>query len=250
MQRFPKEGYILPEDALRECLSADYRQLIGSEFALERAINNKEDSPAWQVFPHTNTFVGAGLFREKPTLLVRHGDNILSTPEGIARLRAQGSQRNKFQLLTEEDRQQWKQYCEQGLEEKGPKRQTWVIQDDALEGMVSGIFSLEDAPHQTAMVPMLGDLSIVDDYSRGHKINIIPKIGVGIDKDATSSEVPLVCPLVFGCGYRGIILNGNGSRYDVGCVVGVPFGATQKILEPKIFEPRKGSPLALMLKGN
>ena len=250
MQRFPKEGYILPEDALRECLSADYRQLIGSEFALERAINNKEDSPAWQVFPHTNTFVGAGLFREKPTLLVRHGDNILSTPEGIEGLRAQGYKRNKFQLLTEEDRQLWKQYCEEGLEEKGPKRQTWVIQDDALEGMVSGIFSLEDAPHQTAMVPMLGDLSIVNDYLRGHKLKISPQIGVGIDKDATSSEVPLVCPLVFGCGYRGIILNGNGSRYDVGCVVGVPFGATQKILEPKIFEPRKGSPLALMLKGN
>ena len=246
MQRFPNKGYVLPELALQECLLAGYRQLTGTEFALERAVNNKKGSFAWKVYPHTDTLVGVGLFNSKPTLLVRHGDNILSTPYEIARLRAQGSQRNKFQLLTEEDRQQWKQYCEQGLEEREEKRQTWVIQGKALDGMVSGIFSLEDAPHQTAMVPILGDLLIVDDYSRGHKINIGPQIGVGIDKDATFSEVPLVCPLVFGDSY-GNDLVGNG-YYVSGCVVGVPFGAegaTQKILEPK-----KGSPLALMLKGN
>ncbi|MBS3170407.1 hypothetical protein J4223_01365 [Candidatus Woesearchaeota archaeon] len=246
MQRFPNKGYGLPEDALRKCLSAGNRCLSGAEFALERAVNNKKGSFAWKVYPHTDTLVGVGLFAEKPTLLVRHGDNILSTPEGIARLRAQGSQRNKFQLLTEEDRQLWQQYCEQGLEEREEKRQTWVIQGKALDGMVSGIFSLEDAPHQTAMVPILGDLLIVDDYSRGHKINIGPQIGVGIDNAATSSKVPLVCPLVFGDDY-GINLDGFNDFiiYNVGCVVGVPSSATQKILEPK-----KGSPLALMLKGN
>jgi len=250
MQRFPKKDYILLEDALQECISAGHRHLSGAEFALERAINNEKGSPAWQVYPHTNTLVGVGLFNSKPTLLVRHGDNILSTPYEIARLRAQGFQRNKFQLLTEEDRQQWKQYCEQGLEEREEKRQTWVIQDEALERMVSGVFSIEDAPNQTAMVPMLGDLSIVNDYSRGHKVNINPRIGVLIDKDATFSEVPLVCPLVFGFNdFFNLNLYGN-DYYDNGCVVGVPSGATQKILEPKIFEPRKGSPLALMLKGN
>ena len=246
MQRFPKEDYVLPEDALQECISADHRHLSGAEFALERAINNEKGSPAWQVYPHTNTLVGVGLFNSKPTLLVRHGDNILSTPEGIEGLRAQGYKRNKFQLITEEDRQQWQQYCEEGLEEKGPKRKTWVIQDEALEGMVSGVFSLEDAPHQTAMVPMLGDLSIADDYSRGHKINIGSKMGVGIDKDVTSSEVPLVCPLVFVYRYNGDL--GGYYNYDVGCVVGVPFGAEGAT--QKIFEPRKGSPLALILKGN
>jgi len=249
MQRFPKKDYVLPEDALREYLSAGYRCLSGAEFALERAIHNEKGSPAWQVFPHTDTLVGVGLFRERPTLLVRHGYNVLSTPDEIARLRAQGSQRYKFQLLTEADRQQWKQYCEQGLEERGEKRQTWVIQDEALERMVSGIFSLKKAPHQTAMVPMLGDLSIVKDYLRGHEINIGSKMGVGFDKAATSSEVPLVCPLVFGVSYDND-LYGNDDYYDSGCVVGVPFGATQKILEPKIFEPIKDSPLALMLKGN
>jgi len=225
MQRFPKKDYILLEDALRECISAGYRCLTGAELALERAIHNEAGSPAWQVFPHTDTLVGVGLFRERPTLLVRHGDNILGTPDEIARLRAQGYKINKFQLLSEEDRQLWKQYCDQGLEEKGPKRQTWVIQDDALEGMVSGIFSLEDAPHQTAMVPMLGDLSIADDYSRGHKINIGSKMGVGIDKDVTSSEVPLVCPLVFGNNYNNN-LNGN-NNYNNGCVVGMTLDITR-----------------------
>ena len=249
MQRFPKRGYVLPEDALQKCLSAGHRYLTGAEFALERAINKERGSPAWQVYPHTNTLVGVGLFRQKPTLLVRHGDNILSTPEGIKRLRAQGFQRFMFQLLTEEDKQQWEQYCEQGLEEKGPKRETWVIQGDALEGMVSGFFSLNYALNQTAMVPMLGDLAIVNDYSRGHEKKISPKIGVFINKDATISRVPLVCPLVFGVSYIDNLSGNDG--YVNGCVVGVPSGAegaTQKILEPKIFEPREGSPLELMLK--
>ena len=246
MQRFPKEGYVLPEYALSECLSAGYRQLTGSEFALERAIHNEKGSPAWQVYPHTNTLVGVGLFNSKPTLLVRHGDNILSTPYEIARLRAQGCKRNKFQLLIEADQNLWQQYCEEGLEEKGPKRQTWVIQDEALEGMVSGVFYIENAPHVSAMVPMLGDLSIVEAYKLGHDRNIGLKIGVGIDKDVTSSEVPLVCPLVFGNIY-GNDLNGD-NNYDDGCVVWVPFGAEGAT--QKIFEPRKGSPLALMLKGN
>jgi len=242
MQRFPKKDYILLEDALRECISAGYRCLTGAELALERAIHNEAGSPAWQVFPHTDTLVGVGLFRERPTLLVRHGDNVLSTPDEIARLRAQGFQRNKFQFLTEEDRQLWKQYCEQGLEERGEKRQTWVIQGDALERMVSGVFSIEDALHQTAMVPMLGDLSIVESYKKGHERNINPRIGVIIDKDTTSSKVPLVCPLVL-----GNYLDGNGDYYN-GCVVGVPSGAEGATR--KNFEPIEGSPLALILKGN
>ena len=111
MQRFPKEGFVLPEVALQKCLSADHRFLTGAEFALERAVHNEEGSPAWQVYPHTNTLVGVGLHKGKPTLLIHHGDNVLSTPYEIVRLRAQGFQRNKFQLLTEKDSQQWKQYC-------------------------------------------------------------------------------------------------------------------------------------------
>ena len=88
MQRFPNQGYVLPEDALQECLSAGHRYLTGFEFALERAIHNEKGSPAWQVFPHTNTLVGVGLYNGNPTLLVRHGDNVLSTLYEIARLRA------------------------------------------------------------------------------------------------------------------------------------------------------------------
>jgi len=247
MQRFPKEGYVLHEDALRKCLSAGYGYLTGAEFALERAVHNEEGSPAWQDFPSTDTLVGVGLYKGESTLLIRHGDNILSTPEGILRLKAQGLQRNKFQLLTYTDKQLWKQYCEEGLKERGPKRKTWVIQNDALDGIVSGVFSLDDAPNQTAMVPMLGDLSIVNGYSRGHKVNIHPRIGVLIDKDATFSEVPLVCPLVFGnnVGFNNLVGNYN---YFVGCVVGVSSGAEGTTRN--IFEPKKGSPLALILKGN
>ena len=247
MQRFPKRGYVLHEDALRKCLSAGYGYLTGAEFALERAVHNEEGSPAWQDFTHTDTLVGVGLYKGESTLLICHGDNILSTPEGILRLKAQGLQRNKFQLLTGDDLKLWQQYCEHGLEEKGPKRQTWVIQDDALDGIVSGVFSLDDAPNQTAMVPMLGDLSIVNGYSRGHKVNIHPRIGVLIDKDATFSEVPLVCPLVFGnnVGFNNLVGNYN---YFVGCVVGVSSGAEGTTRN--IFEPKKGSPLALILKGN
>jgi len=249
MQRFPKEGFVLPEVALQKCLSADHRFLTGAEFALERAVHNEEGSPAWQVYPHTNTLVGVGLHKGKPTLLIHHGDNVLSTPYEIVRLRAQGFQRNKFQLLTEKDRQQWKQYCEQGLEEKGPKRQTWVIQGKALKRMGSGVFSLEDAFNNSTMVPMLGDLSIVQNYLIGHEVNIDPRIGVLIDKDATFSEVPLVGPLVFGDYYISN-LNGYVNYCIDGCVVGVPSGAecaTQKIVDSKILFPRKGSPLDLIL---
>jgi len=250
MQRFPEQGYILHKDALQECLSAGHRPLTGAEFALERATHHEKNSPVWKFYPHTDTFVGVGLGPDLknnsvPTLLIRHGDHVLSTPDDIARLRDQGFQRYKFQLLTNTDKQLWKQYCEEGLKERGPKRKTWVIQDTALVMMVSGVFSLDDAPHNSALVPMLGDVSIVENYSEGHKINIKPRIGVIFDKDAISSEVPLVCPLVFGDIYFDNLV-GNG--YDYGCVVGVPSGAegaTQKKLEP-----RKGSPLALILKSN
>ena len=242
MIRFPEEGYVLPELALRELQSAGYRALTGAEFAAKRALDNDRGSLSWRVYPHTDTLVGVGLFRQEPTLLVRHGDHVLSTPEGCERLRAQGPKRYKFQLLSETDRALWKRYCEEGLEEKGGRRKTWVIQGKVLEGLILGVCNLDKAPDYTAMVPMLGDIDSVSNYSKGHRANFGNQIGVWVDKNATNSEVPLVCGLVFGEGYR---LYGNDGFGDE-CFVGVPFsaeGAAQKI-----FEPQKDSPLALILK--
>ena len=242
MQRYPQEGYVLPELALKKCNEDGCRALTGLEFGLERATKNERGSSVWSVDPHVVTSVEYGLHMNKPTLLIKHGgkNNPFNSPEGYEELRAKGYERSKFKL----DNGLFHLDCEEGLEQTGPERQIWVIQGEALEKLVSGLVQITQAAEKTALVPMIGGMTNVEGYEIGHKNNIGSQIRIVVDKDATNLVNPLGCPLVFDYDND---LDGFNDYYVNGCVVGVSVGA-EGATQKKNETISKGSFLDLLLR--
>lgn len=224
----------------------DLRFVTGAEFALERAVHNEKRSPVWwDMFPFVDTFIGVGLLNNKPTLIIRHGSHMLSTYEGMNELEEQyHSPNNGYNLSSEKFKRLWRQYGEEGLEETGSERKTWVVQGEALEKLIKGDISCDEAPDMTALVPMIGSTAIVKAYIEGHKRNIFSTIRVDFDRNLTSSPDPFVTLLSFGGGLKYQI---KGCR-PYGNIVVVPSNyQNPSFFSNEEYNPKKGSPLALIL---
>ncbi len=232
---FPPKIYALPEEALKQCVDFGYKPMTGAKLALERAVDNKEGSLIWRFSTYTLTAVMTGQYKGKPTLVIKHGgeDNPFSSYESYARLRTNGCERNQFIL---NDNNLWERSCEEGLELRGNKRDIWVVQGKALDRFVTDLVNISEAPSNTVLGLMLGDLGLMDLYLVGQKNNRSNKIRILFDKEGTRSKDPLISPLIFG--YNGIDIMGGG--YDsMGHIVGMK--------DKDAFKPKKNSPLDMLL---